>query len=213
MFAFACLTATAQLNGCSTNRPGWADHRSLYVPSSFASANNATTNTWVDALCCVYTWTFSSPSITTPYLITYAGGQRTYNSVGSMEEAGQAAYDDVCSMSMGSNDCSTNAQCVLDALGLAHDESDISIDREESDSTSLALACGLGVPAALLLLAAAALVLRHGQRRRQLADFATAGASSQQVLPAPTKTAGLAPSGEVVPPAPLAGDVTDRTPV
>ena len=100
---------------CSSDRPGAETHRTFYVPQSFVDAASvAAVQSWTAKLCC----TFNHAEITdesVPYLITYAGFRRHYTATTTFEEAAAAAHNDVCGMSMGSNDCANEAACVADA--------------------------------------------------------------------------------------------------
>ena len=71
---------------------------------------------WATALCCIYVHVTSSASVSRAYMTTFDGSTRNYASASTWAAAAQAAYDDSCGMSMGSQDCAANAQCVDDAF-------------------------------------------------------------------------------------------------
>lgn len=110
------------LPACSANRPGWPTHRLLELPPAMVASSSQTEATHLARrLCCVYTWVVTGPSsLATAEMTTYDGGRRAYPLATTLVAAAQAAYDDICSMSMGSQDCSSQQACVLGTLdGLA----------------------------------------------------------------------------------------------
>ena len=100
---------------CSSNRPGWADHRILQVPSNMLSGDSIE-NAWTEALCCVYTHVEVIASTTNKASFELYDG-RTYNiKANSFEDLSNAVYEDICDMPMGSHDCSSKSACVQSAF-------------------------------------------------------------------------------------------------
>jgi len=100
---------------CDSNRPGNESYRTLQVPSSMLT-NYQEENNWVTALCCVYTHVVvASDGVSSPMMVRYDGSAYIMRGLTSVEVM-QNAYDDICSMNMGSEDCLNQAQCIEDAL-------------------------------------------------------------------------------------------------
>lgn len=103
---------------CSTARPGGGsvnDYRTLHVPQAFVDAAAPSEVAWMSKrLCCVYT-RVQVTDRAEPYLVNYDADERPVAGADTFEDAASAAYDDVCDMGMGSEDCSSQRECVEDA--------------------------------------------------------------------------------------------------
>ena len=102
---------------CTSDRPGWADHRTIYVPESMMSYESID-DAWTEALCCVYTYvqvTFDQKNSNKARFELYDGWSYKIQAT-SFEELASKAYDDICDMQMGSQDCRKNASCVQAAF-------------------------------------------------------------------------------------------------
>jgi len=101
---------------CNTNRPGWATHRTLYVPDIMVTGTEVENN-WAGALCCVYTHIeIISAANKKATLELYDRSKKDYWTAETFEELASNIYDKICSMPMGSFDCENKATCVVDAL-------------------------------------------------------------------------------------------------
>lgn len=109
------LTSVSALPECFSDRPGWADHRTLFVPETMMSGDPID-DAWAEALCCVYTYVevISSSSKKVTFEI-YDGSKRSITAT-TFEELATIAYEDICDMSMGSRDCRNQATCVENAF-------------------------------------------------------------------------------------------------
>merc|ERR1719446_246916 len=58
-------------------------------------------------LCCVFTWVQRDATAASPFMITFDGSRRNYDSAATFVAAAEAAYSAVCVMSMGGSDCAT----------------------------------------------------------------------------------------------------------
>jgi len=99
--------------GCARTRSTGSSHdrRTLHIPAAmWDRAVSAEDLMWAEKLCCVYTWTAREESESQVYLSLYDGGTRQYPLAASFSAAAQSAYLAICGMSMGSDDCSTEAQ-------------------------------------------------------------------------------------------------------
>ena len=104
---------------CDSERPNsWATFRTLSIPNvpEFLGINNDDASSrWARALCCIYTHVEKSDRLSQPQMKTYDGSK--YNiRADSFVEAARKAMDDICDMSMGSDDCRRRKQCVDEAL-------------------------------------------------------------------------------------------------
>lgn len=112
----------ASLLDCTSDRPGWASHRKLYVPRNMVNKirnkKNAEKKAHVTALCCVYTHVEKIATGEAPYMITYDGSRVSYNNVDTDDFVALAemVMGDVCAMSMGSVDCNNQEECTDDAF-------------------------------------------------------------------------------------------------
>lgn len=105
--------AAAALPSCDSDRPNsWAEHRTLHLPTDMAATAS---DAWVDALCCVYTHVEEQASLTRARMTTYDGSTRWYDGDDG-DDVMERAYDAICGMSMGGDDCDSQATCVADAL-------------------------------------------------------------------------------------------------
>lgn len=104
--------ADASMEGfsCDTTRnTGYANHRSLHLPSSYWDSASDADRAWAVKLCCVFTWVVRDPSTTTPFMISYDGGRFDYQA-STFSLVAENAYSAVCGMSMGSSDCASEAE-------------------------------------------------------------------------------------------------------
>ena len=103
---------------CDSERPNsWATFRTLSIPNvpEFLGSNNDDASRWARALCCIYTHVEKSDRLSQAQMKTYDGSK--YNiRADSFVEAARKAMDDICDMSMGSDDCRRRKQCVNEAL-------------------------------------------------------------------------------------------------
>merc|ERR1711968_196679 len=60
---------------------------------------------WADKLCCIYTYIEVSMTFSTPYLESYDGTVFDYVDALDFETTVNAAMDEICAMSMGSEEC------------------------------------------------------------------------------------------------------------
>ena len=90
-------------------------------------------------LCCVYT-RVQVTDRAAPYLVNYDTDERSVPG-DTFELAASAAYEDVCSMSMGSKDCSSQSECVEEARaeGAKPKASSSSARRRRSHSVAVGL--------------------------------------------------------------------------
>ena len=100
---------------CLSNRPGWADHRILQVPSNMLSGDPIE-NAWTEALCCVYTHVELTSSSSNKALFELYDGSKYKIKANSFKELSASVYDDICDMPMGSYDCSSKSTCVQSAF-------------------------------------------------------------------------------------------------
>ena len=117
LHTFGVMEMASPLPSCSTERPGsWATHRTLYLPSSMVS-EEATDDeiSWTNVLCCVYTYVKTSDDVDKPEFELYDGSSYKIKKDTALEVMYEA-YEDICDMSMGSKDCSNQAECIADAL-------------------------------------------------------------------------------------------------
>ena len=114
LFLSFCLCVIQALPSCNSDRPNsWAEHRTLYVPSRFFETV-VQDDSWVDALCCVYTHVEETDG-DTAVLELYDGS--SYDISGSsFPVIARTAMDDICEMQMGSEDCENRSTCVDEAL-------------------------------------------------------------------------------------------------
>jgi len=113
VFMWRIVLATAsETMSCSKVRTntGYGSHRTLHMPAAMWDAAGEVERAWADKLCCIFTWVVRDTSAASPFLITYDGGKRSYENSASFASAADCVYSDVCSMSMGSSDCTTAAQ-------------------------------------------------------------------------------------------------------
>ena len=116
LHTFGVTKVASSLPSCSTDRPGWATHRTLYLPSSMVS-EEATDDeiSWTNVLCCVYTYVKTSDDVDKPEFELYDGSSYKIKKDTALEVMYEA-YEDICDMSMGSKDCSNQAECIEDLL-------------------------------------------------------------------------------------------------
>jgi len=104
------------LPSCYSDRPGWATHRTLYVPRA-ALSGSAKESSWVDSLCCVYTYVEVTTTSNkarmkvydgSSYDVDVDGGGSSSLSIQIME----AAMNDICAMYMGGQDCNKRSTCI-----------------------------------------------------------------------------------------------------
>lgn len=113
----ACMSVASSVPYCNSRRPStpnWAtSYRTLHIPQSMITESNDE-KAWAKALCCVYTHveaTFSSNA----RLVLYDGSSdyiRGSSSTAIMKDA----YNDICRMSMGRDDCNSQSQCIASAM-------------------------------------------------------------------------------------------------
>merc|ERR1711907_107636 len=60
---------------------------------------------WADKLCCIYTYIEVTMTFSTPYLVSYDGTVFDYVDASDFEATVNAAMDEICAMSMGSEEC------------------------------------------------------------------------------------------------------------
>lgn len=106
-------------NACTSDRPGSESHRTLFVPSAmFDDRSNDPSfeerNSWIDALCCVYTWVERDTEGVTPRLQLFDDSSYSIQGNTFVGTAG-TAMDDICEMSMGAEDCTRQSVCVSEA--------------------------------------------------------------------------------------------------
>ena len=124
------MVQAVALVDCDSNRPGWPDHRTLYVPEwMFTTNNNPDGNdndgedeenqAWIEALCCVYTHVqvIQSSSSKTVRFEVYDGSSYTIrpqhrSSSTLFANVAAQAMDDICNMQMGSQDCQQRSECI-----------------------------------------------------------------------------------------------------
>ena len=100
---------------CNSDRPGGESHRTLYVTQNSLSGT-VEDNKWTNVLCCVYT------HVEITNLNDWNGWMRLYD--GSWEsldgdklpQMAQDAYDEICDMSMGAQDCMNQKSCIENAM-------------------------------------------------------------------------------------------------
>merc|ERR1711907_807741 len=93
---------------CTADSPGWPDHRTLFIPHTYLDTNlveDAFITLWADKLCCIYTYIEVSMTFSTPYLESYDGTVFDYVDALDFETTVNAAMDEICAMSMGSEEC------------------------------------------------------------------------------------------------------------
>ena len=100
---------------CTRNRPGWGNHRTLYIPQGMIMENND--QAWIEALCCVYTYVELIPSSSTSsssvQLELYDGSEYSLRrESSSFAEVASQAMEDICDMQMGRDDCQEQSECV-----------------------------------------------------------------------------------------------------
>ena len=97
---------------------GYNSHRTLHIPAASwdAAENSDSAITWANRLCCVFTWAIRDADATYPYMITYDGGKINYAGLTTFSQAGEASYNAICAMSMGSQDCKQPCNCATVAL-------------------------------------------------------------------------------------------------
>jgi len=106
-----CVDASMEAFSCDTNRnTGFADHRTLHLPSSVWDSASDADRAWAVKLCCVFTWVIRDPSTTTPFMITYDGGRLSYQDESTFALVAEKAYSAICGMSMGNADCASEAE-------------------------------------------------------------------------------------------------------
>lgn len=106
------------LPSCYSDRPGWATHRTLYVPRA-ALSGSAEESSWVDSLCCVYTYVEVTTTSNRAWMKIYDGSSDYVKGVGSSSSSIQimeAAMNDICTMYMGGQDCNKRSTCIKDAM-------------------------------------------------------------------------------------------------
>mmetsp|Transcript_65389 Transcript_65389/g.76836 ORF Transcript_65389/g.76836 Transcript_65389/m.76836 type:complete len:508 (-) Transcript_65389:171-1694(-) len=106
------------LQECLSDRPGWPTHRTLHVSDKIVVGKYD--DEWASALCCVYTHVEVSSSIDSPILELYDGSERKITG-STFSEIASDAMEKICVMSMGSDDCSENSECVDSAFTPADD--------------------------------------------------------------------------------------------
>ena len=103
------------------------DFRTLYIPQAFLDAANASAvAAHSGRLCCVYTRT-TLTNRDRPYLVTYDNNERAVDGA-SFEQAADSAFNAVCNMGMGREDCEAQAGCVREAIA--------SLDESPSESSA-----------------------------------------------------------------------------
>lgn len=111
------LSSVAQAQVCTSNRPGWPDHRTLFVPSWMMSNPSTQDMQWQQALCCVYTHVQMVGNSATATMRIYDGSTYSMGNTGnSFSALASRAMNDICAMSMGSEDCARQRQCVNQAF-------------------------------------------------------------------------------------------------
>merc|ERR1712070_615508 len=93
---------------CTADSPGWPDHRTLFIPHTYLDTNLVEDDfitLWADKLCCIYTYIEVSMTFSTPYLVSYDGTVFDYVDASDFEATVTAAMDEICAMSMGSEEC------------------------------------------------------------------------------------------------------------
>ena len=159
------------LPSCTSDRPNsWVTHRTLELPQSFVdAAPPGELMAWANALCCVYTHVETS-STSIPRLTTYDGDVKSYQSIRTAVGAMETVYDDVCSMSMGSQDCRNQRACVTVALEAA--EQPLPPPRSQSESGAstwpIGRAVGVGIAGAVVIAVLVIVAVRLWTRRRRL---------------------------------------------
>ena len=112
MWAVAMLLVVVlcrSTSACTSDRPGWATHRTLYVPFGLMG-RSAQDQQWRDELCCVYTHVVEIQS-TQASMRIYDGSSYTMPGARSFADLARRAMSDICAMSMGRVDCQQQSQC------------------------------------------------------------------------------------------------------
>merc|ERR1712070_572035 len=104
---------------CTGDAPGWPDHRTLFIPHTFLDTNLVEDDfitLWADKLCCIYTYIEVTMTFSTPYLVSYDGSVFDYVDASDFEATVTAAWDEICAMSMGSEECADEdiMTCIAD---------------------------------------------------------------------------------------------------
>ena len=149
------------LPACTSTRPGGTgsvrDYRTLYVPSILVgAASPAHIEAYSARLCCVYTRISAlTAGEASPYLTTYDDARQPVLA-DTFEQAAVAAFESVCQMGMGSQDCARRSQCAQEAMH------GIPPTAPPSDSGA-AGACSVGsvLLSAVLCTLASAVLARH----------------------------------------------------
>ena len=127
------------LPSCNSDRPNsWATHRTLSIPNSpeFFNKNSDDDDRWARALCCVYTHVEISDGPTGQAQMTTYDGSKYTVQADTFARAAERAMDDVCGMSMGSDDCRRRSRCVHEALSQHATDSDIGGGNAASATTT-----------------------------------------------------------------------------
>lgn len=114
LISLLVLCSVSVVRACSSNRPGWANHRTLYVPSWMMSNPTNNDRAWMDALCCLYTHVQMGGN--NARLEIFDGSSYGLRTGSSFADLASRTMDDVCAMSMGREDCSRQRQCVNNAF-------------------------------------------------------------------------------------------------
>jgi len=109
------LLVVTPASGCNSDRPGWATHRTLYVPGENIPKTEEEIR-WEAALCCIYTHVERYDDANDKsWLELYDGYEYSVGQAGFVTTA-KRVKDDVCKMSMGETDCNNKERCMDDAL-------------------------------------------------------------------------------------------------
>merc|ERR1712118_343697 len=141
---------------CTADSPGWPTHRTLFIPHTYLDTNlveDAFITLWADKLCCIYTYIEVTMTFSTPYLLSYDGTVFDYVDASDFEATVNAAMDEICAMSMGSEECAdedimtcmANAEtdCLLPDAPPESEESEPE-QSEETESGELSDGAGTG---------------------------------------------------------------------
>ena len=175
------------LPSCTSDRPSsWATHRTLELPQSFVdAAPPGELTAWANALCCVYTHVEAS-STPVPRLTTYDGDVKTYLSSVSAIGAMETAYDDVCNMGMGSEDCQNQRSCVTEALDAAALPLPPLQSGSDRSTWPIGQAVGVGIAGAVVIAVIAIVAARlwtvRRRRLRRPGTKVTKGADGSEAL-------------------------------
>lgn len=107
------INGASAIPTCNSDRPGSESHRTLYIASS-SLTNTEEDDKWTNALCCVYTHV-EIRNDWDGWMQLYDGSWESMSG-DTLPKMAEDAHDEICDMSMGSRDCSSQKVCVSQAL-------------------------------------------------------------------------------------------------